>query len=138
MTVNTIRIGIAQVPQTDNIGTNLGKVLEYIEKAGGQGVEFLCFPETHLAGYRAGILAPGAPCDADALKHATDTVRAHCAQYTVGVIVGTETPKPGGKPPGAMFSQLTTGFGASATCSPSTPPPLPPSYRAGCSSPGTR
>lgn len=98
MTVNTLRIGVAQIPQTDNISANLGKVLQFIEKAGGQGVELLCFPETHLAGYRAGILAPDAPCDADTLEHATDTVRTHCAKYTLGVILGTETPNPGGKP----------------------------------------
>ena len=96
--MNTIHIGIAQVPQTDVIQKNLDKVLDYMEKAYDQGVEFLCFPETHLPGYRVGILATGSPCDADGLKRATDAIRAKCAECSMGVIVGTETPNPCGKP----------------------------------------
>jgi len=96
--VNTLRIGVAQVPQTSTIQTNCDKALEYIEKASGCGVELLCFPETHLSGYRAGILTPDAPCDEDGLKFATELISAKCAEYSIGIILGTETPNPGGKP----------------------------------------
>lgn len=93
-----IRIGAAQVPQTANLQQNLDKVLEYMEKAAAQGVEMLCFPETHLTGYRVGILDVDAPCDADGLARAEEIIRAKARALGLGVIVGTETPNSGGKP----------------------------------------
>ena len=32
-----------------------------MEKAAGKGVEFLCFPEPHIPGYRVGLLEPDSP-----------------------------------------------------------------------------
>lgn len=93
-----IRIGIAQVPQTTSIDRNLDKALEYIEKAKSRGVDIICFPETHLPGYRVGVLAPDDPCEADSLGRALDGIRAVCARHAIGVIIGTETPNPEGKP----------------------------------------
>ena len=66
--MSIIKIGCAQVPQTAEIETNLSKALEFIEKADAKGVELLCFPETHLAGYRVGVLTPDAPVDTDSPK----------------------------------------------------------------------
>ena len=96
--MSTIRIGIAQIPQTADINQNLDKALEYLEKANENGVELLCFPETHLSGYRVGVLSPDAPCKAEALERALDSVKAECADFSMGAVVGTETPNRGGKP----------------------------------------
>ena len=96
--VTVLRIGVAQVPQTDDIQTNLDKVIEYMGKAASQGVEILCFPETHLPGYRVGIRATDSPCEEGKLTHAAETIRAKCRELSLGVIVGTETPNPRGKP----------------------------------------
>lgn len=93
-----IRIGAAQVPQTNSIEKNTAKALEYMEKAAAKGVELLCFPETHLSGYRVGILAPDAPCDAEGLARARERIRAKARELSMGVIVGTESPNQGGKP----------------------------------------
>ncbi|MBT4484373.1 MAG: carbon-nitrogen hydrolase family protein [Candidatus Latescibacteria bacterium] len=96
--MSTIRIGVAQVPQTTSIEKNLDKALKYIEKAKSKDIELLCFPETHLSGYRVGVLTPDAPCKADELAHALESVRSKCAELSIGVIIGTETPNPGDKP----------------------------------------
>jgi predicted amidohydrolase len=96
--MSTIRIGVAQVPPTPDLGRNRDKALEYMELAAGQGVDLLCFPESHLPGYRGGILDGGAPCDEQALARATEEVAARCRHLSLGVIMGTETPNPGAKP----------------------------------------
>ena len=96
--LSTIRIGVAQIPATPEISKNLDKTLEYLEKAAHQGVELLCFPETHLAGYRVGILSPDAPCDEAGLRQATEQISARCRELSLGIILGTETSNPGGKP----------------------------------------
>lgn len=96
--MNTIRIGVAQVPQHPDLGRNLKTVLQYMANAADQGVEFLCFPETHLSGYRVGILEPDSPCDRNALIAAHETISSKCAELSMGVLVGTETPNPDGKP----------------------------------------
>jgi predicted amidohydrolase len=93
-----IRIGAAQVPQTADIKKNLDKVIEYMEKAKRENVELLCFPETHIPGYRVGLLDPDSPVEAEALERASRTIRAKAKELKMGVVFGTETPNPGGKP----------------------------------------
>ena len=96
--MSKLRIGVAQVPQTAELAQNLGKVLEFMERAAADGVELLCFPETHLPGYRVGMLTPEAPCEAEALAEALDRIAEHCRELSLGVIVGTEVPNAGAKP----------------------------------------
>lgn len=96
--MSSIRVGVAQVPQTPDLSKNLDKALEYMEKAASSGVELLCFPETHLPGYRVGMLAVSIPCDEEGLARATRQIAARCRELSMGVILGTETPNPGGKP----------------------------------------
>lgn len=96
--LNIIRIGVAQVPPTSVLSKNLEKTLEYAEKAADKEVELLCFPEAHLAGYRVGILDPNAPCDEVGLAQATEQIAARCRELSLGIVLGTETPRPGGKP----------------------------------------
>jgi predicted amidohydrolase len=93
-----MRIGIAQVPQTSDIVVNLDKAIEFVDLAAAQDVDLLCFPETHLPGYRVGILAPDAPCESERLAVALDALAARCGDRGIGVCVGTETPNGALKP----------------------------------------
>lgn len=94
----TMRIGIAQVPQVADIGANLAKALEFIELAAAQDVDLLCFPETHLPGYRVGIIDPDASCDGERLAAALESLAARCRASRIGVCVGTESPNASSRP----------------------------------------
>ena len=96
--MDTIKIGAAQIPQTSEIQQNLGAALGAIKKAAADGVDLLCLPETHLAGYRVGVSEPDAPCDTVALDDALSEIAEACRTNQVGVIVGTETPNGDLKP----------------------------------------
>ena len=55
----TLRIGLAQIdPQLGEVEANLEKHLVWIERARGEGVELLLFPELSLSGYRLLHLTP--------------------------------------------------------------------------------
>ena len=96
--MDRIRIGAAQIPQTSEIRQNLAKALEAVKRAAGEGVELVCLPETHLAGYRVGVSEPDAPCDTDALDQALSEISAACHENNIGAIVGTETSNSREKP----------------------------------------
>lgn len=96
--MSTIRIGVAQVPPTPDLERNRDTALGAMRQAAGQGVELLCFPESHLPGYRFGILDTGAPCDGQGLAQATAQIAGLCRELAMGVVLGTETPNPRGKP----------------------------------------
>ena len=93
-----IRVGLAQVSPTPDLSQNLSTALEFMKRAASKEVEILCFPEAHLAGYRAGILDPEAPCDSSLLAEALEQVAASCRELSLAVVLGTETPNPAGKP----------------------------------------
>ena len=47
-----LTIGLAQIsPRLGDVQANLGKHLEFVERAAGQGVQLLVFPELSLTGY---------------------------------------------------------------------------------------
>lgn len=96
--MSAIRLGVAQVRQTPDLSRNLETVLESMRRAKGQGVELLCFPETHLPGYRVGLMPCDAPCDAEGLSAALREISGRCRELSMGVIVGAETPNPPHKP----------------------------------------
>ena len=96
--MDTIRVGVAQIPQTGQIQQNLVTALAMIERAANEGIELLCFPETHLSGYRVGVSLPDAPCDTNTLEQAHAEIAAACRNQSIGVIVGTETPNGNNKP----------------------------------------
>ncbi len=94
----TLRVAAAQAPPSCRLTENLATVLGYLERAAEKEVDLICFPETHLAGYRVGILETDAPCDELGLAQALETIAARCAELRIGAIVGTETPNPGARP----------------------------------------
>jgi predicted amidohydrolase len=50
-----IRIAAWQGPSVEDFDANMARVLEAIDRAGSQGADFLCFPETYLSNYGAGL-----------------------------------------------------------------------------------
>lgn len=82
----TLRIGLAQIDaKLGEVEANLGKHLEWIERARGEGVELLLFPELSLTGYRLLHLTPRV-----ALQPATSPVIAKlsAAAPEMSVVVG--------------------------------------------------
>jgi N-carbamoylputrescine amidase len=50
----TVRVGLAQLnSDLGNSEANLGRAVEYIERAAGEGCDLVMFPELYLQGYRA-------------------------------------------------------------------------------------
>jgi predicted amidohydrolase len=47
-----LRIGVAQIEICNEIGTNTEKILSYLKSAASLKLDFLCFPECSLAGYK--------------------------------------------------------------------------------------
>ena len=93
-----IKVGVAQVSQTIDVETNLAKVLETMDQAAESGVELVCFPETHLSGYRVGLLDADASLSSQVLENALCKVSKKCKELEMGVIVGTETENGKDKP----------------------------------------
>ena len=93
-----IRMGVAQVRQTADIDVNFSKIMEYLDRAGGEGVDILCFPEAQLPGYRVDITPSDAPVQAERLERYTRMISERCGQLNMACILGSETPVAEGKP----------------------------------------
>ena len=96
--MNMLRIGLAQVRQTEDFDANTGRVFDFLEKASEQGVEIICFPETQTVGYRADIVSPDVPVPVEALEKVHKKVAERCGDLEMACILGTETPAESGKP----------------------------------------
>jgi len=87
-----LRIGLAQIKQTNDLEQNGEAILRTLQQAGRGGVQILCFPETQTAGYRIDITSPAAPVQVDQLNALHDTITQACGKYGMACILGTETP----------------------------------------------
>ena len=47
-----MKVGVAQISLCNEIGTNVEKILSYLKSAASLGLDFVCFPECSLTGYR--------------------------------------------------------------------------------------
>ena len=47
-----MKAGVAQIEMCNEIGINMEKILSYLKSAAGLGLDFLCFPECCLTGYK--------------------------------------------------------------------------------------
>ncbi len=90
--MNTLRIGLAQTRQTDDFDLNAETVLRFLEEAGREGVQIVCFPEAQTVGYRADISRPDTPVPVAALEDLHATVAGICRDLGMACILGTETP----------------------------------------------
>jgi len=59
--MDVLRVGVAQIPQTNDIETNRDKIIEYLHLSGNKGVDVLCFPEAQTQGYRVDIVEYDVP-----------------------------------------------------------------------------
>jgi len=87
-----LKIGLAQVRQSDDFDANADRILRYIDDAGKQGVQILCFPEAQTVGYRVGIAEPRAPVPVERLDVLHATVAERCQVLGMACVLGTETP----------------------------------------------
>lgn len=87
-----LKLGLAQVRQTNHFETNAEVIRQYIEKACEAGVEILCFPEAQTVGYRADISSPETPVPVEKLEELHQTVAARCGELGMACILGTEIP----------------------------------------------
>ncbi|NKB71462.1 MAG: hypothetical protein GKR89_30695 [Candidatus Latescibacteria bacterium] len=93
-----VKIGLAQTRQTDDMAFNAEAIHRFVEEAGRQQVQILCFPEAQTVGYRVDISPAAAPCPAAQLEDLHGAVARRCGELGMACILGTEIPNPGGKP----------------------------------------
>ncbi len=97
--MNSLRIGLAQVKQTADFDQNAETILRFVDEAGRQGVQIVCFPETQTVGYRVDIATPEQPCPVEQLDALHAEVARRCGSLGMACILGTEVPHAeGGKP----------------------------------------
>jgi ribosomal-protein-alanine N-acetyltransferase len=96
--MRSLRIGLAQTAQTDDLDSNVATILRFMDDARDQGVQILCFPETQTVGYRVDITPPHAPVPTERLEQVHAEVAQRCGEAGMACILGTETPSPFGKP----------------------------------------
>ena len=90
--MNMLKIGLAQTKQVDDFDANAETVLRFLEKAGKEGVQIVCFPEAQTVGYRADIARPDTPVPVDRLEALHGEVARRCKALEMACILGTETP----------------------------------------------
>ena len=90
--MTTLRIGLAQTRQSDNLQQNQHAIREYLDRAVDAGVQVLCFPEAQTAGYRVDIPAADAPVQVDELRAIHASIAAYCGKQKMACIMGTEIP----------------------------------------------
>jgi ribosomal-protein-alanine N-acetyltransferase len=99
-----LTIGLAQIQQTNDLGENSRRILDYLGRAAEAGVQIICFPETQTAGYRVDILSPDAPVQVDQLNALHDAVARTCGRFGMACILGTETPLEAGPHRGKPYN----------------------------------
>lgn len=93
-----LRIGLAQMRQSDSIERNGEAILRVMDEAAAKGVRILCFPEGQTAGYRVDIRHADAPVETAKLEALHARVARRCGELGMACILGTETPVAGAKP----------------------------------------
>ena len=87
-----LKIGLAQVRQTPSFDDNVKTVFRFLDEAARAKVQILCFPETHVVGYRVDITPTDQPVQPDRLDEVNRNVAKRCGEIGMACILGTETP----------------------------------------------
>ena len=90
--MSTLKIGLAQTRQTADLDANAETILRFIEDAGREGIQLLCFPESQTTGYRVDISTPDAPVQSEQLDELHNRVAKRCGELGLACVLGTETP----------------------------------------------
>jgi predicted amidohydrolase len=79
-----MKAGVAQTAVYNDIASNLEKISGYIERAGREGLELLCFPECSLSGY----IRDFSRVDPSEVEKALQSVHGLALRNKLNVIVG--------------------------------------------------
>lgn len=84
-----LRVATCQLPVTHDIAHNLHHVLALVRDAARAGADVAHLPECALSGYGPGAWPDWTGFDWDALRHATDALRAEARRLGIWVVAGT-------------------------------------------------
>jgi predicted amidohydrolase len=93
-----LRIALAQCPQSADLEANARTIFRCLEDAARAGVRIVCFPETQTVGYRVDIATPDQPVPEERLAELHERVAGRCGELGLACVLGTETPRQGGRP----------------------------------------
>jgi NAD+ synthase (glutamine-hydrolysing) len=88
----TLAIGVAQMPETADLGRNLREIARFVESARRAGVALLVFPECALTGYAPALHKSSAGFDPDAVEAAVEEVRGLARKSRLALVLGTHLP----------------------------------------------
>jgi predicted amidohydrolase len=87
-----LAVGVAQMPETADLGCNLREIAKFVESARRAGVGLLVFPECALTGYAPALHKSSAGFDPDATEAAIEEVRGLARKSHLALILGTHLP----------------------------------------------
>lgn len=86
----TLRLAVAQIPITADIGANVVTICDAIARAAACGADLTVFPETAISGYSPAIGHGRRADEWPAIKNAIATVQEAARTANMGVVVGTD------------------------------------------------
>ena len=88
----TLAVGVAQMPETADLGRNLREIARFVESARRAGVALLVFPECALTGYAPAFHKSSAGFDPDSTEAALEEVRGLARKSRLALVLGTHLP----------------------------------------------
>jgi NAD+ synthase (glutamine-hydrolysing) len=88
----TLTVGVAQMPETADLGRNLREIARFVELGRRGGVGLLVFPECALTGYAPAFHKSSAGFDPDATEAAIEEVRSLARKARMALVLGTHLP----------------------------------------------
>jgi len=88
----TLAVGVAQMPETADLGRNLREIARFVGLARRARVALLVFPECALTGYAPALHKSSAAFDPDATEAAVEEVRGLARKSRLAVVLGTHLP----------------------------------------------
>src|SRR5262245_39646012 len=102
--MKTLRVALAQCRQSADFDENARTILRFLEEAGREKAQIVCFPETPTVGYRVDISTPETPVEPERLDDLHSRVARRSGELGLACILGTETPLPSDPRRGRPFN----------------------------------
>ncbi len=96
MPERTVRLALAQMAESPDLGRNLRRMTALAEEAAGGGARLVLFPECALTGYGPACHRDPADFDAEAVAAAVAALRDVSRAAGVALVAGAHLPAPGG------------------------------------------
>lgn len=97
MPPNTLVVALGQLRISSDAAEMAEKCISFVEDAGHQGVDIVCFPEAAIGGYYTAQFDDPDEVDWKAVSDGIRAVRKACAASKVGAALGASVKKPDGK-----------------------------------------